>query len=186
MSWSESQSYADVTITALFDSFIVGETPTASAYLTTTIGPQATAADQIAQAEFTVPMHLPVCDQFSCGAVVTLFSGLTLGPGDYFLTLGPPTGNGTVGWFPAINPTVIEDAGVTLGPCFEASTSAPYAPASGLMPAGGECGPSDVMSFAVTGTPATPLPEPATLAMIGFGAVFLLISRRAKLRTRQR
>ena len=47
-SWSQSKSYAGVSIAALVDSAIVGQTPTANAYLTTRIGPGTTTADEIA------------------------------------------------------------------------------------------------------------------------------------------
>lgn len=117
----------------------------------------------------------------SCGAFVTLFSDLSLGPGDYFLTLGPRSGGGTVGWFPAINLTVIEDTGVALGPCLAASAAAPYPPASPLGPPTGQCGPDNVMIFTVTGTATTPVPEPATPTLIGFAALLLISARRVKL-----
>jgi len=172
-SWSESKSYADVSIAALVDSAIVGQTPTADAYLTTQIGPGTTAANEIARTRFTVPAVLPVCSPSSCGAMVTLFSGLSLGPGSYFVTMGPdPLSIGTVGWFPALNPTVVLDTGVSEGNSFLASAVASYPPASdfGVYPF--------AMNFTVTGTAAAPIPEPATATLIAFGALFLIFSRR--------
>jgi len=169
-----------VTITALVDAFIVGEMPSATAYLTTHIGPGTTVMDEVAQAVFTVPLELPVCSPSSCGANVTLYSGLSLGPGAYFLTLGPPTaGNSVAAWFPAINPRVIKDTGVTLGPCVVAfgAAIAPYPPASAFGPLG-SCGSQGdtplVMIFTVTGTAENAVPEPAPVALIGCGALFLL------------
>jgi hypothetical protein len=130
-SWSQSKSYAGVSIAALVDSAIVGQTPTANAYLTTRIGPGTTTADEIAHTQFTVPAELPVCSPNSCGAMVTLFSGLSLGPGNYFVTISPnATSIGEVGWFPALNPTVIVDTGVSEGASFRASAVASYPPAS--------------------------------------------------------
>lgn len=131
-SWSQSKTYAGVSIAVLVDSAIVGQTPTANAYLTPRIGPGSTPADEIAHTQFTVPAELPVCSPQSCGAMVTLFSGLTLGPGDYFVTISPnATSVGeAVGWFPALNPTVVVDTGVTEGTSFTASSVAPYPPAS--------------------------------------------------------
>src|SRR5262245_25585220 len=41
-SWSETRAYTDVTITALVDSLHVGQSPSATAYLTTRIGPGTT------------------------------------------------------------------------------------------------------------------------------------------------
>ena len=178
-SWSQSTSYTDVTISALVDSAIVGQTPTADAYLTTSIGPGTTSADEIARGQFTVPLDLPVCSPSnSCGAMVALFSDLSLGPGSYFLTLAPDArSNGIVGWFPAIDPTVVAAAGVAQGPCVLASTEALYPPASAFGPALGFCGSNDVMNFSVTEIAATPVPEPVAARLIGFGALFLLFSR---------
>jgi hypothetical protein len=185
-SWSESNSYTDVSITALVNSPSIGGPPSATAYLTTRIGPGTTVMDEVARAAFAVPLELPVCSPTgSCGANVTLFSGLSLGPGDYFLTMGPPT-DGNVGWFPAIDPTVIEDSGVTLGSCVAAFSSAiaPYPPTSAFGPPG-TCGSgpdntSFVMIFAVTGTAENAVPEPAPVALIGCGALSLLIGRTAR------
>jgi hypothetical protein len=185
-SWSESKSYTDVSIAALVDSAIVGGTPTADAYLTTQIGPGTTTADEIARTRFTVPVALPVCSPASCGAMVTLFSGLSLGPGNYFVTMGPdPISSGVVGWFPALDPTVVLDTGVSEGNSFIASGVASYPPASAFEVYTIEISPPfppmivDVaMNLTVTGTAAAPIPEPATATLMAFGALFLLVSRR--------
>jgi hypothetical protein len=170
-SWSESQAYTGVTIDVLVDSSL-GGTPAADAYLTTRIGPGTTAADEIAHTQFTVPEELPVCSPSgNCGAMVTLFSGLSLGPGNYFLTLGSTATSGSVvGWFPALNPVVIEDTGVTQGPSYLAGVVDPFAPASpfGVYPF--------AMNFTVTGTPV-PVPEPAETALVGLCVLFLLLIR---------
>jgi hypothetical protein len=172
-SWSQSKAYTGVSITALVDSAIVGQTPTADAYLTTAIGPGTTTAEEIAHAQFTVPAILPVCSVNSCGAMVTLFSGLSLGPGNYFVTMGPDASSvGTVGWFPALNPTVVTDTGVSEGTSFIASAVASYPPASGFTAL-------DVaMNFTVTGTAASRIPEPPTSTLIAFGVLFLLLGTR--------
>lgn len=148
-SWSQSKPYTGVSIAALVDSALVGQTPAADAYLTTRIGPGTTAMDEIAHTRFTVPAELPVCSPSSCGGFVTLFSGLSLGPGAYFVTMAPGViGSTVVGWFPALNPTVLVDAGVSEGASFIASAVAPYPPASafGVIPF--------AMNFTVTGTVA--------------------------------
>src|SRR5262245_41834063 len=72
-SWSQSKAYTGVSITALVNSAVIGQTPTADAYLTTRIGAGATTADEIAHTRFKVPADLPVCSPSSCGAIVTLF-----------------------------------------------------------------------------------------------------------------
>jgi hypothetical protein len=177
-SWSESQAYSDVAISVLVDSAIVGQTPSADAFLTTNIGPGTTATDEISHTRFTVPVQLPVCSAESCGAVVTLFSGLNLGPGDYFLTIAPDAmSSGFVGWFPALNPTVVEGAGVSAGTSFLAAGAAFYPPASafGDYAFGGY---QYAMNFTVTEAATSPIPEPATAPMIGLGALVLLVNKR--------
>lgn len=147
-SWSESKPYTGVSIAVLVNSAL-GGTPTANAYLTTRIGPGTTAMDEIAHTRFTVPVELPICSPSSCGAFVTLFSGLSLGPGNYFVTVSPDAmSSGVVGWFPALNPTVLVDTGVSEGASFIATAVASYPPASsfGVYPF--------AMNFTVTGTAA--------------------------------
>src|SRR5262245_57720969 len=146
-SWSQSKPYTDVSIAVLVDSAIVGQTPTADAFLTTRIGPGTTTSDEIAHTRFTVPIEGPICSPSSCGAMVTLFSGLSIGPGNYFLTLSPNAmSTGNVGWFPALNPTVIVDAGVIQGASFVAAPVAPYPPANAFVIY------PFAMNFAVTAT----------------------------------
>ena len=177
--WSQSNDYTGVSIAVLVDSFLVGGTPSANAYLSTRIGPGTTASDEIAHTQFTVPTVLPVCSPSSCGAMVTLFSSLSLGPGQYFLTLSPDPGSiGTVGWFPALDPTVVLDTGVAEGASFRASATASYAPASTFSVA------PFVMNFSVTGTQATQVPEPATATLVGCGALVLLLNMNKRIRKR--
>ena len=169
-SWSQSNPYTGVSISALVDSALVGQTPTADAYLTTQIGPGTTTANEIARSQFTVPVNLPICSPASCGAMVTLFSGLSLGPGNYFITMGPdPISIGVVGWFPALNPTVLLDTGVSEGNSFVAflpSAISSYPPASDFA----------VSPFAMNFV-GSAIPEPTTAALVAFGTFFLLIIR---------
>jgi len=136
--WSQSKPYTSVSIAVLVNSAIVGQTPTADAYLTTRIGPGTTTMDEIAHTRFAVPAVLPVCSPYSCAATVTLFSGLSLGPGTYFVTMGPaPASSGVVGWFPTLSQgTVILDTGVSQGTSSLAfgSEVASYPPASAFGP----------------------------------------------------
>ena len=182
-SWSASQAYTDVSIAVLVDAFIVGDTPMATAYLTTRIGPGTTVADEIAQGQFTVPLELPICSSSSCGALVTVFSGLSLPSGTYFLTLGPPaTGRSSVGWFPTGEPTLLTDTGVTAGHNFIVREEAmAYPPATAFntftlirSTGSGEIIITYPLIFTVTGTEATPIPEPATYVLCATGWVGLL------------
>lgn len=178
-SWSASSAYTDVSIAVLLDSAIVGQTPTADAFLTTRIGPGTTTTEEIARTQFAVPAETPICHA-GCGAMVSLFSGLSLGPGTYFLTMGPDAAsNGNVGWFPALNPTVVEAPGVTQGASFVAFTVASYAPASPFEPADPVS--SNTMNLTVTGTAAaTPVPEPIPAILFGIGVLLFLLKKRTQ------
>jgi hypothetical protein len=147
--WSQTSTYSGVTITAEIDP---GTAPGTSgtAFLMTQIGPGTTSAEQIATASFsaTGAANSPVLN--------TLFSGLTLGPGDYDLVLGPSLGLGwetaTAGITPVTAPGVAfvsDDYG----------TSAGYPPASSFSSKLG-----NDLEFTVSGTA---VPEPATLALLG-------------------
>jgi hypothetical protein len=161
VSWSQSNTYTDVTIAAVLGSFIVGETAEADAYLTTSIGPGTTVASQIASAVVTVPGTDPLS--------VTLFTGLTLGPGQYFLTLSAPAGvNPAPGWTNTESPTVTVDTGVTNGPVYSTFGVVPslYPPASPFSP--------DSVSLLYT---VTSVPEPATLLLVGTAVLSSLFAR---------
>jgi hypothetical protein len=96
--WSQMRTYTNVSITVplyLFGSAATGNPGTyhGTAYLTTSIGPGTTTA--VASTSFVGSNTAP--------QTVQLFSGLTLGPGNYFLTLAgldqiPPGPNNTVGY----------------------------------------------------------------------------------------
>src|SRR5450755_1939208 len=79
-SWSSSNTYANVSISAQVSRAPCCPTDpivSVTAYLTSQIGSATTLADQIATATVAVPGFTR--------AYTTLFSDLTLGPGNYFL-----------------------------------------------------------------------------------------------------
>lgn len=92
-SWTQSGSYTSVSVSAL----VSGNNM--SAYLTNLIGPAATSGNVIASTTFSAVL-----------ALRELFSGLSLGPGTYFLVVG---GTGTGSWPQASPPAVTADTGVT-------------------------------------------------------------------------
>lgn len=77
--WSQTDMFGDVSVAVRIDGG--GATNSGTAYLTTRFGPGTTLADEIAHASYSVsgPQFQP--------QTVTLFSGLTLGPGTYYLTI---------------------------------------------------------------------------------------------------
>src|SRR5215468_1185930 len=97
-SWISSFGYSDVKISAK----LIG-TATGTAYLTTRIGPGTSAADLLASAPFT--------ENSSTLEWVRLFSGLTLGPGTYYLTLGSPAPCCS-GWGNTFDPTIVTVPGI--------------------------------------------------------------------------
>ena len=82
-SWTQAGTFNGVSITAgVFG--VPNAGVTATAWLTTAIGPGATIADQIATAPITSS---------------TIFSGLTLGPQTYYLVLLFNSGTNVAGWW---------------------------------------------------------------------------------------
>jgi hypothetical protein len=179
--WQSSLAFEDVMVTADLSS-LIGMTGTATAFLTTKVGPGTTAADEIAHATVTLP------DFFAASHTVTLFSGLDLAPADYYLSIVSATGG--VWWmsdsgqaqtvlFPCndIPCPVTIGAGNPAFPNWQMFTVAPnaYAPSSVWTPFTFGLG---EFHFAVTGTLAqdpptdpapTPVPEPATLTLTAAG-----------------
>lgn len=168
-SWTQSGTYTGVTIQATIESCFGPATGTA--YLTM----NGTAlANQVA-----VNNSLSVNGGTNgADTTVTLFSGLTLGPGTYYLTISPNPGECNELWQNISgSPTVAVASGVaaaTSGGTGAGHTVAPYPPQSTF---------SDAASylFSVTGTPSggptpTPTPTPAPSTFVLLGIATLLVS----------
>jgi hypothetical protein len=163
-SWTQTGSYTNVAITGTLTR--VGFASDAMAYLLNQVGPGTTAANVL----FSGPIS---------GA--NFFTGLTLGPGTYYLVVGSPS-NGNVSITFAPNVTLTLDAGVTEGPTGIVNTNssvASFVPASAFSTDFN--GPHIIAT--ITGTPATlsSVPEPSTVVLIGAGLAALLFTRRALL-----
>jgi hypothetical protein len=164
-SWSETSTYSGVSISAfIFDQFSVGGT--LDAWLTTGIGPGTTAAAQVAHATVSVPVGV--------FGQVNLFSGLTLGPGTYYLSLhGDP-----LDWGMNPNSNVVLAAGVaqladySTTPCCQGS----FVPAESFL-----AQTSTVrLSYIVTGDLVNTVPEPSSAVPIGIcltGLVYVIRRR---------
>ena len=173
-SWTETGSYSnvDITVKLLVDTaFPLGEV---TAYLTNEIGPGTTTADEIVPS-FTFPA---VAGPFPFQPTFTVFQGLTLSPGTYYLTLfsDAPTFNTPVAWSVASHSTSIETGpGVTRNSdlsSFGKSQNA-FSPASAYSPLPFDS--EDPLEFSVTGTPnSTTVPEPSSLSLIALGTVLAI------------
>src|SRR5438874_8505894 len=120
-SWTQTGRYTNVTITARLTSF--GRTDqTGRAYLTTALGPGTTVSSQIAFTSFTFPLTL---------SEVTLFSGLTLEPGTYYLSMVGNSDSGS-GWSTGCAAVMDAADGVSLGSDYGFSGLASYLPSSSV------------------------------------------------------
>jgi hypothetical protein len=176
VSWTQTGTFTGVNVYA-----DLGEIPddsgdaTGTAYLTNQVGATATQATNGLAAPFSIDITN------TSPELVQLFSGLTLGPGTYYLTIGLT--NDELGWsgfFFSPASTVTTASGVTanpIGECFGGTegecTPASYPPASATFTTKA----SSVFLYKVTGTAASGVPEPATaglmLAALGVGALLL-------------
>jgi hypothetical protein len=168
--WTQTDTYDDASISVALFSWTPGYTFNVTAYLTNTIGPL-TLSPPIASTTFSgeTPDSNP--------QTFLLFSGLTLGPGTYFLTLSSTDNNG--GEPGALWPTECGsgcpktlDSGVTLLPeyfvnmVFGVEDSA-YAPASTFISSSGT-----ILNFTLTDAQSsTPEPETLRAAMIGIAGL---------------
>lgn len=98
--WSTTQAYSNLTISALIEG-PVGDTFTA--YLTTSIGPGTTVADEVTNVTLNFP-------GFNPGALTPILTGLDLAGGTYYLTLfNAATTSG--GWSSTETPAIVTDTG---------------------------------------------------------------------------
>jgi hypothetical protein len=161
-SWTQSQPYADVTI-----STVLKPGGPISAFLTTSLGPATDATSQIAVGGFGLP---------PTGSDYPLLSGLTLPPGTYYLTLwSPPYGAESTLWalLPPDSASIVTDTGAIVN----ASESARPVDYPAYPPSGTFHPLSSDFLFSVTGTP---VPEPTTLGIAG---ILLLLARRRVVRS---
>ena len=162
-SWSETTSFSGVDITAILGDYLGSGTITA--YLTTQIGAGATSAEQVAKANIT-PATSDETD--------TLFTGLSLGPGTYYLVLSSPN---EATWWGSTTSSTIRAAGVTAGmPLFAATGSGSpdntYAPGSTFV--------SDTGVAEFFTVSSNPTPEPSTFYLLATGLGAAVWLRRRK------
>jgi hypothetical protein len=162
--WSTNAALENVDISAVLKNG--NSLPSAGvAYLTTSIGPGTTLADVIAKTNVDLNCYF-------CQEDVTLFQGLSLAPGTYWLTFGTPAPPASfLIWDNAMPATLITGPGITyLG--YEALLPF-YSP---FPPSGTFYFPSPIVSFSAYGmsVTGTPVPEPAQRWLCGLALVSLL------------
>src|SRR5579871_3026428 len=146
ISFTLSSLWTGVSVSA---TLVGGTGPTGDAWLTSAVGPGTTPASQIAFTPFSLP---------SPQASVDLFSGLTLSPGTYYLTLlnSGPTG----AWVATPSPVVSAGPGVIQDTSYYASQpSALYPPANAFNFISGPV----YELFSIDGTLA---PEPSSFVLV--------------------
>ena len=168
-SWSSANTYSGVSI-----AFQSNFGPFAgTAYLMTQIGPGTTSSQQVAIASYSATSASP--------SLTSLFSGLTLGPGTYYLVL-TSSSSSSGGWATpyGAGPAVVSlAAGVTRGAqlIVNDSTGVPdlsYFPASSFSAL------NAVYDLELEVT-ASLVPEPSTLSLLGAGLA-LVVGRRVSAR----
>ncbi|MBL8220497.1 MAG: PEP-CTERM sorting domain-containing protein [Bryobacterales bacterium] len=135
------------------------------AYLTDQVGAGTTQAANELSPSVTVP--------FAAGhsGLLTLYTGLSLGPGNYFVTVTPAATHGTLAYIGEVNlPTPTLDTGVAiLGYGIDIDSPSSYIPD---MPTPWIF---SAWAFEVTGDPVVDgVPEPSGLLLMGSGLAALL------------
>jgi len=172
-----SIDYINVDISISLTSFsAVGEWDLDS-YITTQIGPGTTIADEIANAS----QHVSIpSSPFSPPLLITpytLFSGLTLPAGTYYLTVrGTYVSGGSAGWIASPNAdlNVVADTGASIVAAnLGGIVIDPYPPASLFLDSSSGTNGSGLW-FTVTGDAVEGVPEPYTIALC-FGGLLVLV-----------
>jgi hypothetical protein len=177
VSWTQTQSYSNVTISGALSTVGLQGNGTVTAYLTNQVGAGTTLANLIASATISGVNFEP--------APTTLFSGLSLGPGTYYLItvtkLDPslPFGIAEDGVLWEVFSGNAPISGITGTNNYDVLGDGPFAfpPSAQLFSAG-----DHQFDFQVTEVPATVAPEPSSLILLGTGLLSVAALAHGKLR----
>ena len=163
--WTQTGSYSNVTIGADL------ARGTGVAYLLTQLGPGTTVANEV-----VAPFAVSDPGNPSINTLTTLFSGISLGPGTYFLLIDPAGGG--IFYDIAGTPTRTLDAGVTQG-----SDRGLSGAVVAFSPASTNQVQANSLIFNVTGTPgavaATPEPASVGMALSGLFGIGIVLRKRS-------
>ncbi len=151
--WTQTTSYYDVNIDIpITTDFSSTDGTPVLAFLSNNFAPEPTVSDEVAHASFVIPLGS------SPNTLVRIFTGLALGPGQYFLTVYAPTQSYAGGWCVATNaPTTSSAMGVTEQYTYLLNGYNTYPPAGGFIDYWATA------EISITGVPGTPPPTTATL-----------------------
>jgi hypothetical protein len=163
-SWSSTQSYQNLNI-----GFYSSGGGPIHAYLTNHIGTSTTVGNVLQSAN---PSSTPA-------GLMTLFTGLSLGPGTYYLVLtSTDVTSGNLGlWTGSNNATVVTGSGISNLTYYRASNTTDY---TGPFASGAQNGPNAGLDYLITGDVATGVPEPSSLGIVFCAGVALAMTRRLK------
>jgi hypothetical protein len=168
VSWTQTGSYTNVAISAFLSAFGGNGGGTGTIYLTDQIGLGTTTANEIAETTVSGLASAPA-------TATSLFSGLDLGPGTYYLITASNLGGNGLAWNEYSGNAAISGISGTNNFDEFGSGEAGYPPSSFLFTDG-----THEFDFSVTGDIAAATPEPSSFILLGTGLLGIVQMTRRK------
>lgn len=161
--WTQTQAYEDVSVSARLTGF-GRSTETGRAFLTSNLGLGTTSSSEIG---FTT-LTFPETEEY-----VTLFTGLSLPAGSYYLSLVGDSPSWGSGWTVSLPPTLAASDGSALTGAFGF-----FNPSTSFLPSSAVYDGGSIPNFFVSGTSTASVPEGGSLTIVFAGACLLLWAAR--------